>query len=66
MHSSRDVQNDTVEVERQYLRLTTVHGRDFQKYSIDNSIHMVPIDEVGKNADDSLSCNFQKEILKDR
>lgn len=48
--SSRDPQAGTAAVERQYLQLTTIHGRDFQTYSINNSIHMVPVDEVGENA----------------
>lgn len=52
MISSRDPQAGTAAVERQYLQLTTVQGREFQTYSINNSIHMVPVDEVGRN-----SCN---------
>lgn len=51
MISSRDPRADTSDVERQYLHLTTVHGREFQTYSINNSIHMVPVDEVGQTAD---------------
>ena len=50
VNSSRDPQAGTAAVERQYLQLTTVHGREFQTYSINNSIHMVPVDEVGENA----------------
>lgn len=52
MNSSRDPQAGTAAVEGQYRQLTTVHGREFQTYSINNSIHMVPVDEVGKNAGD--------------
>lgn len=51
MISSRDPRANTSDVERQYLHLTTVHGREFQTYSINNSIHMVPVDEVGQTAD---------------
>lgn len=29
----------------QYLEVVTIHDREFQKYSIDNSIHLVPVDE---------------------
>jgi hypothetical protein len=45
---SRDPYEDTAAVDGQYLQIITIHGRDFQKYSIDNSIHLVPVDEVGK------------------
>lgn len=48
MKSIRDPQAGTAAVERQFLQLTTVHGREFQTHSINNSIHMVPVDEVGK------------------
>lgn len=48
MNPSRNPEEDTKAVERQYLQLTTIHGRDFQKHSADNYIHMVPVDEVGK------------------
>ena len=37
---------DTTEVDPQYLEIVTIHGRDFQKYSINKSIHLVPVDEV--------------------
>lgn len=46
--SFRDPHGDTAAVDGEYLQITTIHGRDFQKYSIDNSIHLVPVDEVGK------------------
>lgn len=32
----------------QYLEVVTIHDREFQKYSIDNSIHLVPVDEVNE------------------
>ena len=45
---TRDPQRDTIEVDPQYLETVTIHHRDFQKYSIDNSINLVPVDEVNK------------------
>ena len=42
----RDLQRDTTEVDSQYLEIVTIHDRDFQKYSIDNNINLVPVDEV--------------------
>ena len=45
---TRDPQRDTTEVDPQYLEIVTIHHRDFQKYSIDNSINLVPVDEVNK------------------
>lgn len=41
-----DPQRDTTEVDPQYLEIITIHDRNFQKYSIDNSINLVPVDEV--------------------
>ncbi|KAL8950466.1 MAG: hypothetical protein Q9222_003506 [Ikaeria aurantiellina] len=43
--SPRDPQAGTTAVGSQYIRLTTIHGRDFQKYSIDHAIQFVPADE---------------------
>ena len=48
---SRDPHAGTTALDGQYVRLTTIHGRDFQRYSIDNSIHMVPVDEVSYRLD---------------
>ena len=31
---------------REDLRLVNIHDRDFQKYSVDNRIYCVPVDEV--------------------
>lgn len=44
---TRDSQRDTTDVDPQYLETVTIHDRGYQKYSIDNSIHLVPVDEVG-------------------
>ncbi|KAI4207878.1 MAG: hypothetical protein LQ348_000428 [Seirophora lacunosa] len=41
----RDPQAGTTTLDSQYIRLTTIHGRDFQRYSIERSIHLVPVDE---------------------
>lgn len=46
---TRDPQSDTTEVDSQYLEIVTIHDRDFQKFSIDNSIHLVPVDEVNEH-----------------
>ncbi|KAL8803693.1 MAG: hypothetical protein Q9182_003025 [Xanthomendoza sp. 2 TL-2023] len=35
----------TTTLDDQYRQLTTFHGRDFQKFSLDHSIHFVPVDE---------------------
>ncbi|KAL8911516.1 MAG: hypothetical protein Q9171_003324 [Xanthocarpia ochracea] len=43
--SSRDPQAGTTTVDNQYVQLTTIHGRDYQKFSIDHAIHFVPVDE---------------------
>ncbi|KAL9633119.1 MAG: hypothetical protein Q9164_004887 [Protoblastenia rupestris] len=40
-----DVQGDTTEVDDEYLETIDIHGRDFQKYSIDHNVHLVPVDE---------------------
>lgn len=45
---TRDPQRDTTEVDPQYLEIVTIHNRDFQKHSIDKSIHLVPVDEVSE------------------
>ena len=45
---TRDPQRDTTEVDPQYMEIVTIHDRDFQKHSIDKSIHLVPVDEVSE------------------
>ncbi|KAL9124488.1 MAG: hypothetical protein Q9217_006184 [Psora testacea] len=35
----------TKEVDNEYLETIDLHGRDFQKYSIDHDIHLLPVDE---------------------
>ena len=42
----RDSGADTGPVPAEYLRTINIHGRDFQKYSVDHSVHLVPVDEV--------------------
>ena len=49
MRFARDPQRDTTEMDSQYLEIVTIHDRNFQKYSIDNSIHLVPVDEVNRH-----------------
>lgn len=56
---------DTTEVDPQYLEIVTIHGRDFQKYSIDKSIHLVPVDEVYENPKMSAGTSspaWQEEV----
>ena len=48
MFSFRDPRANTAAVDSQYLELVTIHGRDFQQYSVDKSIHLVPVDDVGR------------------
>ena len=45
---TRDPQRDTTDVDPQYLEIVNIHNREFQKYSIENSIHLLPVDEVGE------------------
>ncbi|KAL8627445.1 hypothetical protein Q9189_006853 [Teloschistes chrysophthalmus] len=44
-----DPNADTAAVKEEYFKLATIHGRDFQKYSIENTIHLVPVDEEEAN-----------------
>ena len=43
---NRDPGAETHAVPAEYQETVTIHDREFQKYSIDNSIHLVPIDDV--------------------
>lgn len=43
---NRDPNEETLAVPSLYRRTVTIHGREFQQYSVENSIHLVPIDEV--------------------
>ena len=36
-------------MESQYLQTVTVHGREYQKFSIDYAIHLVPVDDVRRS-----------------
>lgn len=38
--------DDTTEVDDRYLEIITIHGREYQNHSIENNIHLVPVDEV--------------------
>ena len=42
----RDSDANTIAVPSQYEETVVVHDREFQKFSIDHSIHLVPVDEV--------------------
>lgn len=42
----RDPHADTAPVDSQFLRTVTIHGRVYQKYSVDNVVHFEPVDEV--------------------
>ncbi|KAK3176798.1 hypothetical protein OEA41_008123 [Lepraria neglecta] len=37
---------NTVAIDPKYQELITIHDRDFQKYSIENTVHLVPVDEA--------------------
>lgn len=39
-------QDNTAPVEHQYFDTVTIHNREFQSYSVDHLIHLVPIDEA--------------------
>lgn len=43
---NRDPRAETTAVPPKYEETVTIHDREFQKFSIDNSIHLVPIDDV--------------------
>lgn len=63
----RDPQRDTTEVDPLYLEIVTIHDRDFQKYSIDNSVHLVPVDEVTEHSQLSVSTSssaWQEEAYR--
>ena len=62
-HLDRDPQDGTAAVESQYLQMTTIHGRDFQTYSINHSVHFVPVDEVDTHL--PLVGSMQDGRLKD-
>ncbi|KAL8830547.1 MAG: hypothetical protein Q9191_001370 [Dirinaria sp. TL-2023a] len=59
-----DPQAGTTAVPAQYLETITVHGREYQKYSIDNSIHFVPVDE--EEADRLESQHHMLDTVFDR
>ena len=42
----RDPQAGTIELDSKYERTLTIYGREFQKYSVEHSIYLVPVDEV--------------------
>ena len=46
----RSPDDETLEVPDLYRRRITLHDRAFQQYSVDNSIHLVPVDEVSIQA----------------
>ena len=48
LNLNSDPVEDTTEVNDEYLETVNTHGREFQKYSIDNNVHLVPIDDVAK------------------
>jgi hypothetical protein len=47
--SSGRAGNDTVEVDPEMDATVTIHGRDFQKYAIENDIQYMPVDEVWRS-----------------
>ena len=56
---TRDPQRDTIEVDPKYLETVTMYDRDFQKYSIDHSIYLVPVDEVKEYQQPFVSTSSQ-------
>ncbi|KAJ5444601.1 uncharacterized protein N7458_008473, partial [Penicillium daleae] len=65
LSSSRNPDSQTVELDRQFLDTVTVHGREYQKYSIDNRIYFGPIDEEEAQRLDYQQRVFQR-IFDDR
>ncbi|EPS28177.1 hypothetical protein PDE_03123 [Penicillium oxalicum 114-2] len=45
MMNTMDPDEETVELDRKFLDITTVQGREYQKYSIDNRIYFGPVDD---------------------
>ena len=45
--SPRTPHQNTTAVDPRYLELVTIHDRDFQKFSVEHSVHLVPVDEAG-------------------
>ena len=45
-HQNREGAEGTTDVDPRYLHTVTIHGREFQKYAVDNSVQFSPIDEV--------------------
>lgn len=37
----------TVPVDQEYFDVVSYHGREYQKYCLDNGVYFCPIDEVG-------------------
>ena len=44
----RQSPSNTIAVDPVYQELVTIHDRDYQKYSIDHSVHLVPVDEASE------------------
>lgn len=44
--SDRRAQEGTTELEDEYREIVVVHDREFQKYSVDRNINLMPIDDV--------------------
>jgi hypothetical protein len=49
----------TEAVDEAYRELVEIHGRQYQKLSIDRRIYLVPVDEVRKIPLDTVSSYFQ-------
>ena len=50
-----------------YLEIVTIHDRDFQKFSIDHSIHLVPVDKVNGHPRllvDTFSSAWQEDAYR--
>jgi hypothetical protein len=45
---SRTPEAGTTELDGSYLETVTIHGREFQSYSINHRIYFGPVDDVGK------------------
>lgn len=55
---SRNPDSQTVELDREFLDTVTVHGREYQKYSINNRIYFDPVDEVRERSGlVTISCH---------
>lgn len=48
MNRFRSAQGETTALDNKYLETITIHDREYQKYAVEQNIHLMPIDEVNE------------------